>query len=156
MCFAPCSGTAQCSWVFHFQLQWIVANTQFAAHVIGMFVEINYTGIQVLLSAIRKHENQAKLIQVKLISSCKEMFPQKTKLSSRSLSKQEKPLLTNTVCQKGWNIGRSLKMRMKCGYFQSIHRDFVWPWSSNPSLNRNSFLPSKGTDNRNTCSFSLS
>lgn len=43
--------------------------THLALHFIGMFVETSDTGVQVLLWAIRKHENQAKLIQAKLVTS---------------------------------------------------------------------------------------
>lgn len=43
--------------------------TRLALHFIGMFVETSDTGVQVLLWAIRKHENRAKLIQAKLVTS---------------------------------------------------------------------------------------
>lgn len=40
---------------------------QLALHFIGKFVKTSYTGVQVLLRAIRKNENQAKPIHGKLL-----------------------------------------------------------------------------------------
>lgn len=45
--------------------------TQLALYFIGMFMETSYTGVQVLLWATRKSENQVKLIQgILVIKKC--------------------------------------------------------------------------------------
>lgn len=127
---------------FHLQSQ-AEQSTQLALHFIGKFVKTSYTGVQVLLRAIRKNENQAKPIHGKLLM--KKCFLRWQSCQAGGLSDNRRNLFWLTVCQKGWNPGRILKMSGKCGYFQYCHRDFVWPWKSGltPALNHNFSLPPK-------------
>jgi len=75
------------SFIFHSQRE---QSTQLALHFVGKFVETSYTGVQVLLWAIREDENQTKPIQSKLVM--KKCFLKGQSYHAESLSENRRNL----------------------------------------------------------------
>lgn len=101
-----------------------VQSTQLALYSIGNFMKTGYIGVKFYCGLYDKIKT--KPIQGKpVMEKC---FLRWQSSQTKGLSEnREKPLLTDTVCQKEWNPGRILKMRGKCGYFHytEILCDFI-------------------------------
>lgn len=111
--------------VFHFPLPEHAVNT--ACPVFHRELHENWLHRgKILLWVIRQNKNQTKPIQGK--PAMEKRFLRWQSSQTKGLSEnREKPLLTDTVCQKEWNPGRILKTRGKCGYFHytEILCDFI-------------------------------